>query len=555
MTRSRPSSPVRSVSRPIALRAVAILASLLASASVSAGAQGVAGGGQDAIVVPRGVIRVEASGDWRNWRERFSSAADGSATSVRVPLGSEESGDPFGAAQLPALLPIQTTVRDLARSAALDVSLGAVRTRVDVLSARSVFSLEAGLGARLALLATIPYLQTTAAVSTDIDGTVAGANLGLNPGFVDGSTAGAANAAVVRAAVGARDALAVLLVSCGATPTAPGCGPVQANRAGAELLLAEANTVTGGLTTLYGVDASGGARFVPLTGSAPAAQIAARLTALATAFGGFGITTLPADAALIGATPLTAPQLATAGVGAEGVVERYGIGDIELGAKFLVLDTFGALPGATRPTGPAVRIAIAGLFRYGRNSADSLGDPYDIGVGGGQNDIEGRAHADLALGRRGWISATGRYGVQLADQTLVRAPGAAETLVDRDLGDYIELELVPRFALGNYFALAGVYRFRSKAEDSFTGTLAGTGGGPTVDAALLGFGTQTREQRAGAGLLFSTMDAYARGRAGVPFEVNYVYTRTVAGAGQLVANAAEHRIGARMYVRLFGRGS
>ncbi len=552
MTRSRSSAgSARRLARAIRLH-LAAPAVLLASVASIADGQSVAGGGQDAIVVPRGVIRAELSGDWRNWRERFSSSADGTPLSTRVRLGAEQSGDPYGPDQLPSLRPIQTTVRDLARSPLLDVSLGAVTTRVDALSARSILSLEMGVGARLALLASVPYVQTTASVATDVDGTGANANLGFNPVFIEGSTAGAQNAVVVSSAIQARDQLQALIASCGSTPGGTGCAPIVADPAAAQALLAEASAVASGLLTIYGTDVERGSAFIPRAGSAPATQIGARLTALASALGGVGITALPSDASLVGATPITEPQLLAVGAAAGGIIERYGVGDIEVGAKFLVLDTFGSLPRATRPGATALRLAVAGVFRYGRNSADSLGNPFDIGVGGGQNDIEGRAHADVAFGNRTWVSVTGRYGVQLADQQRLAADGSSEALVNRDLGDYIELEIVPRYALGRWFAIAGVYRFRHKSVDEYTGTFPASTGGSPVDASVLGTGTETREQRAGGGLLFSTMDAYAQGRARLPFEVNYVYTRTVTGAGRLVFNAAEHRIGARMYVRLFG---
>ena len=92
---------------------------------------------------------------------------------------------------------------------------------------------------------------------------------------------------------------------------------------------------------------------------------------------------------------------------------------------------------------------------------------------------------------------------------------------------------------------------RQKDEDTYTGTLTG-GDGQPVDASLLGLGSETREQRAGAGVAFSTMDAYGRGRTNIPLDISYLYTRTVSGSGRLTMHRAEHRITGRVYLRLFG---
>lgn len=513
-------------------------------------AQVATGPTEDAIVVPFGVLRAEFGGSWSSWRDRYSSAPDGSPLSERASLGAEFSGTPFGVMHDPSLLPVRDAVRTLTGNSALDVNLGSVITRADALSARTTFRMELGLGARLALLASVPYVQTRMSVSVDVD--AAGANLGLNPALL-AADAASRNFALTEAARTAADQMLALVEGCTADPGGAGCGPVAADPDDAAALVADANAVASALAALYGTDDEDGASFVPIAGGAEDALLAQRLTTLAQALAAYGIGTLAPDARPVGATPVTPGQFGLSGIGSAGQVERYGIGDVEVGAKFLVIDTFGSLPGATRPAGVALRLAVGGVFRYGRNSADSLNTPLDIGIGDGQNDLEGRAWLDVGFGSRVAVSLAGRYGVQQADEPEMAFPGMLPGVVERDLGDYIQLEASPRVAIGSSLALAGFWSMHRKEEDTFTGTLSGGDGFP-VDAAALAIGTEAREQRAGAGIVFSTLDAYGRGRTSFPLDFSYLYTRTVSGAGRLTMHRAEHRIMGRFYLGLFGKG-
>ena len=520
----------------------------MALGAPAAHAQVATGVGEDAIVVPRGVLRAELGGSWQTWRDRYSSGPDGRPLSDRVPLGSEFSATPYGVAQDPELLTVRGAVRTLTGNDALDVNLGSVVARADALSARTVFRMELGLGARLALMASVPYVQTRMSVSVDVD--PEGANLGLNPALLS-SEAGNSNRALTLAARAAADQMAALVQSCEAEPGGTACGPVNTDPGAAAALAEDASQFASALSQLYGDDASDGASYVPIAGGSEDAQVVARLNALAEELVGFGINTLAPGARPVGATPITSGQFGLAGIGSAGQVERYGIGDVEFGAKFLVLDTFGRLPDATRPHALAVRLAVGGVYRYGRNSADSASTPLDIGIGDGQNDVEGRAWLDMAMGPRFSVGIAGRYGVQQPDEPEMALPGTLPGTVERDLGDYMELDISPRVAVGRSLALAGFWSMRQKDEDTYTGTLTG-GDGQPVDASLLGLGSETREQRAGAGVAFSTMDAYGRGRTNIPLDISYLYTRTVSGSGRLTMHRAEHRITGRVYLRLFG---
>lgn len=517
-------------------------------APVPTSAQAPVGALDDAIVVPRGVLRMELGGSWRSWRDRYDSAADGRPLGDRVSLGDAFSSDTYGADQHAALLAPQLALRELTGNDAISTNLGAVQTRAEAFVGRTVFRVQLGLGARMALLASVPYVQTRMSLATDVDAT--GANVGLNPGLTS-SDALARNAEFTDAARTAANTMLALVAVCTESPASPECGPVNSDPTAAALLAQEADEVASLLALLYGSSDAAGLEFVPLAGGDVHQAVGTRVQQIANGLVGYGITGLSPDARPIGAAPITTGQLALSDASVTGQVERFGIGDVEVGAKLLLVDTFGGLPGASRPAGVAVRLAVGGVFRYGRESADSVGNPLDIGIGDGQNDAEGRAWLDIGLGPRVAISAMARYGVQLADDTEAMLPGTLPGVVERDLGDYLEIEVSPRIALSRNLAIAGVWRTRQKDVDVYSGTLQLEDGSP-IDAALLGAGTETREQRVGGGIAFSTLDSYGQRLTRLPIDVSYIYTRTVSGSGRLTAHSAEHRIMGRVYLRIFG---
>ena len=172
-------------------------------------------------------------------------------------------------------------------------------------------------------------------------------------------------------------------------------------------------------------------------------------------------------------------------------------------------------------------------------------------------DVELSGATDLIFGRGVWLSAVARYGMQLPDEPEVRVPAFAGQVVipadrlqtvERDLGDYLELELTPRVAINRYFTLTAQYQYRRKGEDSYSAT-----GGSEDDVSALGFGTETYEHRAGVGVTLSTVPAYLDRRANWPADVTYLYRRTVAGGGQLAWQTGQHQVSLRVYLRAFGR--
>src|SRR6185503_11436827 len=108
-----------------------------------------------------------------------------------------------------------------------------------------------------------------------------------------------------------------------------------------------------------------------------------------------------------------------------GDYEHSHVGDIEVGAKFLLVDTFGPLAISPLPRAGSLRLAVAGIYRLGTGQLDLPGDFTDVGTGDRQADLELRGYGDLAVSRRFWISSVLRFGLQQPGKILRRIPASA----------------------------------------------------------------------------------------------------------------------------------
>lgn len=541
-------------------------AALLLAASVSriVQAQRVLGVGEDATVLPRGGVRVSAEASWATYNELYGPGGKLQA------LGAPLTADSLGAAQLEVLRPLQTSLRALAAQPNADVTLGPARTDFSARVARTAFVIDFGLMSRIMLTARVPYEHTTSEVVLDVNPRGVsgnGANLGVNPALSAQGLAATQNRSVVDSLVRAVTELTARLNACAGSSGDAVC----TDRDRVQALLADARAFAAGIAKTYGTgaDTARGAAFVPLVGSTLQTAIAARVAALNTSFKAYIPGLAAWESPFPAAAPVSAAQAnaflgAALGIAPIGLVERSHLGDIEVGAKILLIDTFGGLAKSRAP-GPGVgfRLAVGGLARLGTGQIERPDDIVDIGTGDGQNDVEGNGALDLIVGRRFWASMIARVGVQLADEQRMRIPDVArnpftpvyrEQTVTRNLGDYVEFEATPRYVYNDYLSLSAQWRYRRKAEDSYTGTFTvdGPDGQPvSLDASILDAGTKQSEQRIGGGLSFSTLRAFDRGRARVPIEIQLLHWETVSGEGYVPKQIAT-QLALRYYTRLFG---
>ncbi len=295
---------------------------------------------------------------------------------------------------------------------------------------------------------------------------------------------------------------------------------------------------------------------IPTGPSRPGTEMAALAAALAAGFEGFGImlpalslpeTATSADLAALFANPLIA-------AGRPRLSERsWNVGEIELGVRFGLIDQItprkpaegstpavpaetpaGGDPAAAGPPapdqaaageepdeGPALRLrtSVGAKIRIPIRPATGrpFHDPTDflgIPIGDGQRDIELAAYQDLALGGWFFMGAVARYGIQLADDLLLRvhppdrpyALASTQTVVRRDLGDYLELRVSPRLRLNRALSVGLEYGLWRKGADAFALGEATPG---VPDASPLAIETEEVLHRVGLGFYFDLTEAPA----------------------------------------------
>jgi hypothetical protein len=414
----------------------------------------------------------------------------------------------------------------------------------------------------------LPYVKNR----VDVFASPSAGNVGLNPALTF-TGARSQNGQVVSQLQAAGTMLQAELTRC-LNSTDASCNAINANRQAAQELVANAGAAANAVGAVYGTTTTPGSPFAPVAATPLQAAVEARLAALSTSFDGFlgmapggdWITARPVPAAPLGYNDLQA-LLTDAAFGIEGRplrdVEHSHIGDVEVGAKVRLIDTFGLPVGAVIPgDARGLRVSVAGILRLPTAQRPAAADFVGLGTGDRQTDIEVRGFADLLLNRRFWTSAVVRYALQQGDRLTMRItdrPGDPfparfrEQEVQRDLGDVMEIELAPHFAPTDALSFSADYRFRQKGADSYAGTFTVPGPGATplvLDASTLGLDSGRREHRFGVALTYSTLRGYAERRARWPLEVSLIHTRVVGGVG--VMRDVATGVGLRIYRRVRG---
>jgi hypothetical protein len=566
-------SPRRHVSRFSLARAAAGALVLTAAAvpGAAAHAQAVLGIGDDALVLPKGVFRLRAVGQQGRFDERFGGiSTSGIAPNRREPILQDLNIETIGTSQFPNLLPVQTGLRGITGISDYNLSLGRTTATGDVTINAGSLVAEFGITRRLSAGVVLPYVSTRNRVNLLVNPNGEG-NVGFNPGAAGVAAARAQNTQLVgqllTAARTVEQAVGLGAGGCATATTVPQCQLVTGVR-----------NFAGGVGAIYGADAiptagyagANGSPFVPLGTSAAQQAIAARIQQFRALLGpaGAGITTSApfaspqnlgfADAQRI----LTEPAFGVAAAPV-GTTRRTGLGDMEIAAKYSLLNTFGHDDPNARfnPTGINMRTSLTGVFRVGTGLAEDPRNFLDVPTGTGANAVGLRSATDVLLGRRFWTSLALRYTKQLPDDQLVRvtdqpervlAASYRQQVVRRDLGDFFELEATPRFVLTDWFAVAGQYYLRDKDQDRYTGTfvipasVTGFADLP-LDARTLDQETRAVEHRVGGGLTLSSLKPFTDGRFPVPVELTYLFQQTVDGFGGGVPRLSLHQVQLRLY--------
>ena len=564
---------------PRRLASLCALALLGMTIGVSgAHAQAVLGPQDDALVLPRGVLRLRVLNQWTTFNQRYGQNTPGRIDGALEPLAVDFNLDTVGIAEFPNLGPLQAGLRTLTGMPDFTLSLGRTVVTSNVSVTVTPIVLEAGLTKRFSVGLLVPYVRTRNDIFFNVNPLAREGNTGFNPVLANDAAARTRNQQLIDQFAAASGALNASLAACQANPTATGCPALNANRANALSLISNANAFAAGVAQLYGTATTNGSPFIPIAGTDAAQAIDARTAAFRTLYQSFGITSIAAATTGPAQAPnrLTLPDAQRVltdplfGVNASPLqtVERSHIGDIDLGGKVSIWDTFERM-GKSRmtPSGLNYRLAAGAVYRFGTGETDAPNDFTDIGTGNGQNDFEVRGFADVLVGSHFWTSFIARYNWQMADETEMRITDVPEKrlaaewrqkLVDRNLGDISEVEINPRWVFNDFLSATGHYLYRVKRPDEYKGTF-------TVPGSVTGYGdvflnantleqqTFLKEHRLGGGVAFSTIGAFERGKAKLPMEITYFHFQTTRGYGGNVPKLFSDQIQVRIYARIFGK--
>ena len=446
-------------------------------------AQRVLGVGDDALVLPRGVFRFRTLAQWTSFNERYGMNTPGRPNGALEPLGVDFTLDTIGVKQFPNLDSLQFGLQQLTGDPNWYATLG--NTHVDLRDRVTAypFIFEAGISRKFSLGIQIPYVVTHSMTFFNVNTTGIQGNLGFNPALAPIATAVTQNTNFFAQFTTAANTLQGSLDACANPPASatPECVGLNANRASAQSLVDNSRAFAGGVNKIYTTSP-----FVPIVGTDAQLSIEARTAAFRALYQQFGVNSILAtttgpfasqnrltlrdaqrilsDTAFgIIADPLTSTSHAH-------------IGDIDIGGKFSVFDSFGGNAEARMsPHGLNFRTAVGGIFRIPTGQIESPNNFIDVGTGRGAKAVEGRWFGDLLVGSRFWQSFIVRFNKPFADDQEMRiidlpnqelAPIYRRQTVRRQLGSAFEFETTPRIVINDFFSISGQYVYRHKGPGS-----------------------------------------------------------------------------------------
>lgn len=451
----------------------ALLALMAAAAPARAAAQEA-----EAWVLPRGLLEVSATGSYTGWDTRL----DG------LPFGVELFG-PYQSLASRLLggqvEPVQAGLADLfanttdpdSAAEPLDLTTGALSLRFggDV---RSVpFNVRYGLTDRLTVFVTLPLERSGTVVFGPY---FAGATLGLNP-----------DTTVNRRVLADVDARYADL--------------------GRGLLL-------------------------PTRGSADGIELQSRLRARNDGEGDTLLLPLrPVNFDDILARPALRAQLSEAEAAALGIVSTrrpYHLGDIQLGARFLLIAGPPGWPHPDTIVRRSLRTSVGVRLRLPTGSGDTR-LPTEVPPGSGHLGLGVDVLNDVFLTQRWYVnvSASGDWllpaDVQRQPFTLAQPfpVDTTPTTLRRSPGPRVAFSVTPRWRLTDEISFHGEYALLAQARTRYEGA-------DSLLPSPFDWRTGGAMHALGLGMRYSSLQAFARGRARLPFELTLSASEAVLGTQQ-----------------------
>ncbi|MEP6832869.1 MAG: hypothetical protein ABJB74_05715 [Gemmatimonas sp.] len=541
---------------------------MIATAPITqARAQSTTGVGDDAVPISAHGSRISIAGLWTHYDSRFAPSATGSKKGGLYDGFSREN---LGVADLPIFAPTETNIRSLSGlGTGFQLSLGTLEARGDVSKSITPFKIDYGVTNRLSISVLVPYVETTSNNKFTLNRGGAGATVGQNPARESASnSARTANTTLATQLEASRTALASEIARCATvTETGGACAAVRADPAGAQTLLSQAANFSTQMSAVYGTNTVEGAPVVPIASSPAQKAIEAQLAALRTSFITFSSNALDIGAKPIAATVIYGPASFNAivrdtafGLAYDTLMNggRAGIGDVEVSATFLVLNTLGpSQVNRLNASRKAVRTSVTGGWRFGTATGGRSGNPFDLPTGDGANALLIRSTTDLIWSRRFWVSGTVRYAKPLTDNVVTRFPvtndtsffrPSAELPVERTLGALTEIEVAPRLGIGRSFGISMAYAIGHQSASTLSANNVaefGLDGGTAFNYSTTAITVQSLQ----LGASYSTLNGFVRGKSKWPLEIIYSHGLTLAGSGGVVPATVSDRIELRIYTR------
>ena len=492
--------------RDIQPRWLAAALVVLMAAPNGLGAQGGLSLLDDASLVPRGLARLRMPVVWTRYDQRFGS-------SKQLALGAPYSSDSLGASQL---LPLATTQSLIQAASATAFTLSLGKSRLDAMAREEQlpFTIEYGVMNRLSFSVMVPVIRKRLSGLLRLDST--GANVGPNP-HRSNVTASAMNGQVQTQFATAVTQLQNRLTACAASPGSAGCPALLARQAEAQQLIQSSQSFASTVASLYGRSGETGQAFVPRSSSVAQSAVAARvadfnlkykdLLVSATDL----ITAIPASAVgPAGAANLTSYVLSDLGRDSLASNEVFGIGDVEVGFKFLMFDR-----PVTERRGLGMRLLVASSAHLPSGSRQAPAGVADLRIGDGAIGFDARAIAEVQRGRVALLGAASYTSV--GSNAVMPATDTWRMSVD----------IEPRWHITAPLSVHGSYAKR-------TADLTGN------------------TQLVGGGVSFTTLSTFRRGDRPLPMEMRYSHLETISGAVG-AAKFTRDQLEVRIYFQPGGR--
>jgi hypothetical protein len=202
----------------------------------------------------------------------------------------------------------------------------------------------------------------------------------------------------------------------------------------------------------------------------------------------------------------------------------------------------------------------------GTGTQASFNNLFELNPADGQMDFEGSLFGLVEMGRYfgGWGQL--RYGIQTQGEIIKRIAAPEEALpawsrgapLHWTPGNYMELDLNPRFYLTPTMSFGLRYHFYSKGEDSYElqpldPEILELVSFPPPE--LLNAETKVTLNELGISVTYSTLAPHSRGEAWIPLDLRATYFQPLGGSGGQTPKGGRFEAGLAVYRTVWGRSA